>query len=259
MRSVRLLAVGFGMALRRTIAFRVNLVFDVLFALVGLGTSIATILVVFTKAQTLAGWTRSDALALIGTFQIMTGLKSTFLDPNLSWFPQNGVRDGKLDAYLLQPAPGLFLASLAQSTPLALIQTLLGAGVIGVAVAAHPPGVVNVFAWLLLVAVGMAVTWTIGVLLACLAFWAPKLQLDVFYGAAWGLARYPVGIYRRPLRLILTYVFPLALIATTPASSLVHGPRPIVLVGSVLGATACVLLARLCWGAGLRRYTGATS
>lgn len=259
MRPARLLAVGFGMALRRTVAFRVNLVFDILFALVGLGTSIATILVVFTKAQTLAGWTRSDALALIGTFQIMTGLKSTFLDPNLSWFPQNGVRNGKLDAYLLQPAPSLFLASLAQSAPLALIQTVLGAGVVGLAVGPHPPGPGNILGWLLLVAVGLAVAWAIGVLLACLAFWAPNLQLDVFYGSAWGLARYPIDIYRRPLRLILTYVIPLALIATAPASALVHSPRPAVLIGGVLGGSACVLLARLCWRAGLRRYTGATS
>jgi ABC-2 type transport system permease protein len=247
------------MALRRTIAFRINLVFDILFALIGLGTLIATILVIFTKAQTLAGWTRSDALALIGTFQIMTGLKSTFLDPNLSWFPQNGVRNGKLDAYLLQPAPSLFLASLAQSGPLALIQTLLGAGVIGIAMSTHPPGADNVLVWLLLVVVGMAIAWAIGVLLACLAFWAPNLQLDVFYGSAWALARYPIDIYRRPLRLVLTYVFPLGLIATTPASALVHGPRSAVVIGSALGGTACVLLARLCWRAGLRRYTGATS
>lgn len=259
MRPIRLLAVSFGMALRRTIAFRVNLVFDVLMALIGLGTSIATILVVFTRAQTLAGWTRSDALALIGTFQIMTGLKSTFLDPNLSWFPQNGVRNGKLDAYLLQPAPSLFLASLAQSTPLALLQTLLGTGVIGVALRTHAPGAVDVLCWLLLIAVGLTVAWTLGVLLACLAFWAPNLQLDVFYGAAWGLARYPVSIYRYPLRLVLTYVLPLALVATAPASALVHGPRPTVLVGGVVGGSVCVLLARLCWNAGLRRYTGATS
>lgn len=259
MRPFRLLVVGFGMALRRTMAFRVNLLFDILFALIGLGSSVATILVVFTKAQKLAGWTRSDALVLIGTFQIMSGLKSTFLDPNLSWFPQNGVRNGKLDTYLLQPAPCIFLASLAQSAPLALTQAALGAGVTGIAVGTHPPRPGNVLAWLLLIAVGMAVAWTIGVLLACLAFWAPNLQLDVFYGAAWGLARYPVSIYRRPLRLILTYVFPLVLIATAPASALVHGPRPAVVVGSVLAGAACVLLARLCWRAGLRRYTGATS
>lgn len=258
MRSVKLLGVGFGMAVRRTIAFRVNLAFDILVALIGLATSIATILVVFTKASTLAGWTRSDALALVGTFHIMTGLKSTFLDPNLSWFPQNGVRNGKLDTYLLQPAPSLFLASLAQSTPLALLQTLLGAGVVGVALGARSP-VPNVLAWLLLMAVGLTVAWTIGVLLACLSFWAPNLQLDVFYGAVWGLARYPVSIYRHPMRLVLTYVFPLALIATAPASALVHGPRPSVLIGGVLGGAVCVLLARLCWHAGLRRYTGATS
>lgn len=65
--------------------------------------------------------------------------------------------------------------------------------------------------------------------------------------------------YRRPLRLVLTYGFPLALIATIPTTTLLHGPRLLVLAPSVVGAAIACLLAVGCWRLGLRRYTGATS
>ena len=141
MKLLRLLSAGFSMSLRRSVAFRINLVFDVLLAFTGLGTAIAAVLIVFTRADRLAGWSKAEFLSLIGTYQLITGLRSTFIDPNLSWFPETGIRNGKLDSYLLQPASSLFLASLSLSSPLGLIQSVLGVGVLGwgLTVADQPP------------------------------------------------------------------------------------------------------------------------
>jgi ABC-2 type transport system permease protein len=198
---------------------------------------------------------------LIGTYQLITGLRTTFIDPNLSWFPETGIRNGKLDAYLLQPASSLFLSSLSLSSPLQLIQVVLGIGVLGwgIAVADHSPTAGGVASWLVLVVAGIVVTWALSVLLACLAFWAPTLQLDVFYHSAWQLGRYPTDVFARPLRILLTYVFPMALIASVPSTALLRGPRAGVLVAGVAAAGGAAGLAVLAWRAGLRRYSGATS
>jgi ABC-2 type transport system permease protein len=256
-----LLAIGFSLSLRRSLAFRVNLLFDVLLACTGLGTAVAAVLIVFTRADTLAGWSKAEFLALIGTYQLITGMRTTFIDPNLSWFPETGIREGKLDGYLLQPAPSLFLSSLSLSSPLQLIQVVLGIGVLGWAVSAadHAPSVGGFLGWSVLVIAGLVVTWALSVLLACLAFWAPKLQLDVFYHSAWQLGRYPTDVFARPLRLLLTYVFPMALIAGIPSAALFRGPQAGVLLAGVVAAAVVATLAALAWRAGLRRYTGATS
>ncbi|MBA2950903.1 ABC transporter permease [Streptomyces himalayensis] len=261
MKLLRLLGASFSMSLRRSVAFRINLVFDVLLAFAGLGTAVAAVLLVFTQADTLAGWSKAESLVLIGTYQLITALRGTFIDPNLSWFPETGVRNGKLDGYLLQPASSLFLASLSLSSPLALIQLVPGLGVLGwgIVSAERPPSVAGLLGWLLLVAAALVVTWALSVLLACLAFWASKLQLDVFYHSAWQLGRYPTDIFSRPLRLLLTYVFPMALIASVPSATLLRGPRWEVMVGGVAAAGFAALLAVTAWSAGLRRYTGATS
>ena len=255
----RLFATGFSMSLRRTLTYRTNLLFDVALAVAGLLSSLATVLLVFARTDHLAGWTRPETFVLVGTYQLLTGVKAAFLDPNLAWFPTRGIREGTLDTYLLQPAPSLFLASLATAAPLALVEAVLGLGVVGLGAYGHPPGPLGIAAWLLLVLAGAAVTWALGVLLACLAFWAPRLQLDVFYNATWQLARYPVGIYRRPLRLLLTYVIPLALIATTPATALLREPQPATLLTATVAAATATALATATWRLGLRRYTGATS
>ncbi|MET9317853.1 ABC-2 family transporter protein [Kribbella sp. NPDC003505] len=261
MKPLRLLAAGFSMSLRRSLAFRVNLGFDVLLAFTGLGTAIAAVLIVFTRADTLAGWSKAEFLVLIGTYQLITGLRTTFIDPNLSWFPESGIRNGKLDGYLLQPASSLFLSSLSQSSPLQLIQVVLGVAVLGwgIGVADRPPSAGGVAAWLVLVMAGVVVTWALSVLLACLAFWAPKLQLDVFYHSAWQLGRYPTDVFARPLRVLLTYVFPMALIASVPSTALLHDAQLPTILAGVAAAAGTGALAFLTWQAGLRRYTGATS
>jgi ABC-2 type transport system permease protein len=81
----------------------------------------------------------------------------------------------------------------------------------------------------------------------------------VVYGALWQFGRYPVSVYRQPLRFVLTDVLPMAFISTVPALALTRGAGLIlIVVGLVIGIGAIALVG-LVWKAGLRRYTSATS
>ncbi len=255
-----LFGLTFSMSLRRVLAHRVNLAFDVALAVFTLAGALAAVQLVYTQTSSLAGWSKPAMFVLVGTFQLMGGVRSAFVDPNLGWFAER-IRDGRMDLFLLQPAPSLFLASLGSHAPLALTQVALGAGVVGLGLVelGTLPSAVSFAAWLVLLAVGVGVTWALGVLLACLAFWAPRLQLDVMYGAAWELARYPVDIYRRPMRFVLTYLFPMAVITTLPTSALIEGPSLVSVLVTAAAGLGVVLLAGRVWTLGLRRYTGATS
>lgn len=256
----RLLGAAFSMSLKRELAYRGHLAFRALMTVVGLGSSLAALQMVFTRTATLGGWSAGEAIALLGTFQVVSGLRETFVEPNMEWFGSQ-IYDGRLDSVLLRPAPSILQASLGSCAPLALTQSVLGLGlaVVGLHAAGTVPSVGAVLGWLVLLGAGLSVAWAGRLALACLAFWAPRIQLDIVYNSLWQLARYPVDVYRRPLRLVLTYVIPVALISTLPTVTLVRAASPYLVPAAIGLALAAIAAAGLVWRAGLRRYTSATS
>lgn len=259
-RYARLMAEVFSVSLRRELAHRANLLFEVLLTGAGIAAGLGALAVVYSQTDTLAGWTFGEAAALLGTYQIVSGVLSTFIEPNLLWFSSQ-VTEGQLDEVLLKPVPGVLLASLGRCAPLQLSQVALGGVVLAAGLVASEGAVSvgGVLAWLVLVGAAVAATWGSRVALASLTFWAPHADLDVLYGALWQFGRYPVGIYRQPVRALLTYVVPVALIASVPTRALMRGGGVPLVLGGVAAGAAVVGAALWAWQRGLRRYTSATS
>lgn len=260
MKLLKLFGAIFSISLRRELAFRVDLLFQVLMTATGIASGLAALGIVYTQTDMLAGWRLGEAIVLLGTYQIVSGVLSTFIEPNVTWFSDQ-VKSGKLDEVLLKPVSSIFLVSLGRCAPLALSQAAMGMVVLGIGL--HELGAVptlwGITGWLVLLPVGVAITWASRVLLASLALWSPGVSLDVVYGALWQFGRYPVSIYQQPVRFVLTWVLPMAFISTFPARALTYGASAeLLLAGPVFGAGA-ILVVRLVWSAGLRRYTSATS
>jgi ABC-2 type transport system permease protein len=260
LKLLKLFGVLFSISLRRAVAFRADLLFELVVACAGVLASLAALSVVFTRTDELGGWRPGEAIVLLGTFQIVTGLRSAFVEPNVQWFGEQ-VKNGRFDAILLQPASSVFLASLGTTAPLALLQVGLGAGLVVFGLVHGAIGITagGVAAWLLMVVAAAVIMWSTRGVLAAVVFWAFGLSLDVVYDAIWQFARYPVQLYRHTLQVILTYLLPTALIATMPAGALARGAgwTPVAMAAGV--ALGSLLIAHLVWRAGLRRYRSATS
>lgn len=260
MKLPRLFGAIFVMSLKRDLAFRTNLLFQLLLAVTGTGAALFAVGIVYTRTETLGGWQAGEAIVLIGTFTIVSGLLQTFIEPNVTWFNQR-IETGQLDDILLKPVSSLFLASLGRHSPFGLIQIVVGTIVVtgGVRELGEGFDMVNGIAWLALLVTSFALTWASRFLIAMLALWVPGLALDVVYDGVWQFGRYPVTIYNPPVRFVLTWVFPFALITTLPAQVLTRGVSVPVLALSLGLGVAAVALIQLAWNAGLRRYTSATS
>jgi ABC-2 type transport system permease protein len=256
--TVRLFTAMASASLRRSLANRADLAFELAMAVVGSASSLAALGAVYTRTGSLAGWDPASAVVLLGTFAIVSGLRATFVEPNVQWFHQR-ISGGRFDYILTQPASSLFLATLGGCAPAALVQSAVGAALVagGLAAQPHPPSAPAVLGWLALVTAATAAAWATRTLTAAVAFWALGLTLDVAYDAAWQFGRYPVQLYRRPLDLLLTYVLPVGLIATVPASALVRDATPAADAGALAAAAALCALTTAVWHRGLRRYTSA--
>ena len=66
MKLLRLLGAGFSMSLRRSVAFRINLVFDVLLAFTGPGTAVAEITDASCLGPPNAAGTRTNTVEMTG-------------------------------------------------------------------------------------------------------------------------------------------------------------------------------------------------
>jgi ABC-2 type transport system permease protein len=250
----------FSLSLRRELAFRADLVFQVLMTVISLASGVAALGLVYTQTDTLGGWSLAEAIVLLGTYQIVSGILATFIEPNVTWFADQ-VKSGKLDEVLLKPVPSIFLVSLGSCAPLALSQVGTGIVVLGIGLGqlGTVPTPLGVVGWSALLAVGIVIAWASRVLVASLALWSPGVELDVVYRAMWQFGRYPVSLYRQPLRFVLTWVLPVAFVSTFPTLALTRGVRSILIVGGLCIGLVAIMLVRGIWNAGLRRYTSATS
>ncbi|GAA2909446.1 ABC transporter permease [Actinoplanes cyaneus] len=260
MRLFRLLGATFSLALRRSFAHRVNFVFDVAQSVIGIVTALLTTLAVYHQTSSLAGWSRAQALVLIGIFAVVSGVRAALIEPSLSRFVGT-IRDGTLDEVLLRPAPTWFSVTCREQTPLALGQTLLGLGILitGVAGLPYRPGPAAILVAVVLIGCAVALSWAFSLVVASLGFWAGRFELAPLTASLWDVGRYPAGVYGRSLQTVLTYVIPLAGMITLPAQALTGHDPVTSLVAGVSLTVGLVALALLLFRRGLRRYTGATS
>ncbi|SDS71485.1 ABC transporter permease [Microlunatus soli] len=260
MHLLRLYGALVSMSLRRQLSFRTDLAFEVIATVATVASSAAAVLVLFTRVDTIGGFSPAAAILLLGTFHIVTGLRRALVEPNLR-FIAGDVGDGSFDEQLLQPAPILFLVSLGGVAPLALSQTLIGivAAVLGVSRLDRAPSVPLIGCWLLMIISAAVIMWATRCLIAATVFFSLGLTLDVAYDAVWQTAPYPTTIFARPVRFVLTYLLPVAFLATVPAAVLAGTLSPWwTLTGpavAVISSAAAVSI----WRVGLSRYTSATS
>ncbi len=259
-RVSRLLGGIASISLQRDLAYRSEIFVRVgLSVLTAFGT-IASLAAVYSHVELLAGWRFGEAVLVLGMFMIVNGLLLTFIEPNLEWFAEK-LRTGMLDDVLLKPVPSIFLTSFATSRPWSLVDVLMGVavGMFGVASLDVPITAGGVFGSLALVGVGAIAAWAIRLACATASFWAPGLELSVFWYAPWTLGRYPVDAYGKIARTALTYVLPVAFVSTFPARALTRGTSAALLFGGLATAVIASAAVGLLWRFALRRYTSATS
>jgi ABC-2 type transport system permease protein len=247
--------------LQIALAYRADTIVNVLINLMWLGWELLGLSIIFSNTQSLAGWGLGEMIALLGVFRLVNMLMWAVIVPATEKF-NTSVRDGSLDYTLLMPANSLFLVSVARIVPWRIWE--LGLALILIAVGVNYAGAVitwlSLFYFLLLAAVGALVMYSLWVVLVALTFWFVKFDNNVtIMHALMDSGRFPVSIYPPWLRLIVTYLVPIAVATTVPVQGLrgdLSGSQVALFLG--IGAAAFMVATRV-WKAGVRHYSGASS
>ena len=207
------------------------------------------------------GWSYEQALVVVGWFTLLKAILDGAVTPSLNTVVER-IRNGTLDFVLMKPADAQFLVSTARFEPWRIVDLAAGAGILVWAFhlleTVPRPEHVAVSALLLVAAV--AVLYSTWILVVAAAFWVVRLDnLSYLLSSVIDFARWPIHVFRGPLRVFFTVVIPLALMTTYPAEALLGRLAARTAVEAIAGALVFTVAGRLIWTRAIGKYTSASS
>src|SRR5512144_2531521 len=262
LRYLRLLGIQLRASTAVAMQYRIDFLVQGALALFWTTWSLVPIAVVYGKRSAIAGWSFEEALVVIGWFMVMKGILEGAVNPSLASVVEH-IRKGTLDFVLLKPADAQFLVSTQKFQPWRVVDAIAGVVVFAVAFRrlGRWPEPAHVLAAALLLGCAALILYSLWILVVSAAFFVVKVDnLSYLFVSIFDAARWPADVFRGILRVVFTFVVPLAVMTTFPARALLgkgFGPREAAL--AVAGAVAFAAFARLIWLRSIARYTSASS
>ncbi|MDD9265652.1 ABC transporter permease [Paenibacillus sp. GCM10023248] len=241
--------------------YRANFAANVLSTVFWLAMAILTVQLYFYRTQEIGGWNFYEVLVLLGIFNAVHGFIEFILQPNMTRLV-NHIRKGTLDFVLTKPVDSQFYVSFRHLVFWRLSDVVLGLGLVAYALwqMQAMPSLMELAQFAIVFLASLVVVYSLWMGMMMFSFWAVKVDnLSYLFSSFFETARFPVSVYKGFLRVMLTYMFPIAFITTFPASALIgriHGWQVVLSVGIAL---VCFVLTRLLWRFALRHYTSASS
>jgi len=172
------------------------------------------------------------------------------------------VSEGTLDFTLTKPADAQFLVSIQRVEIWKLTDLVLGAGVLVFALVRMGTRLdaVQAAGFAAALAAGGLIVYSFWLMLATLSFWFVRVEnILVIFQSMYEAGRWPVSLYPRWLRFSLTFLVPVAFATTVPTQALSGRLTGRTLLGAGALAVLLLVVSRLFWRAGVRRYSGASA
>jgi ABC-2 type transport system permease protein len=249
--------------------YRADFFAQVLVTLLGIGTQLTAVWVIFRQTPNLAGWSLPQVLALLGVYNFMYGFIGASIAPNMRQVLED-VRQGTLDFALLKPVNSQFLVSVRQFVIWRLTDIVLGLALAiyaSLQIATRPgPGGASSFSlhqaflFPVMLVCGAVIVYSFWLILATTSFWFIRIEnIEMIFWNIFEAGRYPIDVYPLSIRRFLTFGVPLAFITTFPARALCGALETPTVILAVLLAAAMAAVSAWFWRMGLRHYGSASS
>jgi viologen exporter family transport system permease protein len=259
--TLKLLSAFLKVNIQMSLAYRADTVVNILLNLMWLGWELLSLSIIFNNTEMIGGWGFGELIALLGVFRLVHTLMIALIWPNTEKFNQS-IRDGSMDYTLLQPVNSMFLVTFSRITiwrawDLILATILI---VIGINLAGETVTLPSILSFFLLTISGAIVIYSLWIVLIALTFWFTKFDNNVtILQALLDAGRYPVTVYPVWLRILVTFVVPIAVATSIPLQGLrgdLTFSRSLIFIA--IGIVS-FLIASQVWKRGLKQYSGASS
>lgn len=250
-----------GLAMAREMQYRAHFLTTVGVGTAQLALALVPVLLLYSYADDIRGWSGGEVVALVGLFQLVSGLLGAFVAPNMAQMTEL-IKRGELDLLLVRPVSAQFYATVRTVAPAELINATTGLAVViaGLVRAGRGPSVVDVVQAVLVLGAGLVLLTCAWSAMAYLAFWLVSVgPVPMLFHDLLRAGQYPVAFFPAAVRGFLIFAFPVAFATTFPVEAL-GGSGSWLVVGMAWAAAAVVLvLLRAYWRCAIRGYASASS
>lgn len=238
MRLVRLFWKRFLLSLAEAMHDRLDFCIELVAQALIIGINVTFFTVVYQHVPALGGYSYEQALLILGFYQLMDGLTNFILRNNVRFIAKY-VRLGEFDAILTQPVDAQLNILRRFSLPqVGVIVTALGIIAYATSALALPLGQL-IPALAISLVLGFALNWSVFYGISTFGFWLIKMDhLAHLAMVILDLGKFPITAYGPRVGSFLTFVIPLAIVATIPAD-LLFGRE----VWNLIGIAAIVVVA----------------
>ncbi|WP_150275365.1 ABC transporter permease [Paenibacillus tepidiphilus] len=263
MRYFRLIGMFIRAAIQNETAYRLNVVMRLLGTGLSLAGGIGGIAILFHNSGSVNGWEEAETLAVLGVYMLVLSLNGLFVSPSMHKLGGMGgeIETGTFDYTLLRPVAKQFYISVREWSVWPLFDLAVSLGVIGVAARRMEAelSASSLVLFLLSLVIALGILYSLMLLLSSIAFWYRGTYVLWIMGDLLQTGRYPIGIYPKPVKLLLTWVFPVGFIVSTPAEVLLRKSEPVTLLAGLILMLILFALSSVFFNRSLRKYTSASS
>ncbi len=226
-----------------------------------LALSVCLVVFLFSNIRAVAGWDLDRMLILVGTYQLVSGVTNLLFETNMGKLSEY-VNKGELDFILLKPVDSQFLVStrfltLNQVPSILAALATVAAGWVRLGL---QPSALAVLGYVLLVASAVVAFYALWFGTVTFVLWTGRIDnIQYLIIPVMDIARVPIDVVRGIARPLLTFVVPVALIATIPSKALLGLLEPWYVLYGVVIAAALLWLSHRFWHYSLRHYSSASS
>ncbi|MBI4145825.1 ABC-2 family transporter protein [Candidatus Woesearchaeota archaeon] len=258
MKYPKLARAMFAIRLSNAFAYKANFIAICLAKIIGDLVGPLVAIFIYANTQGIPGWSFEQFLLFQGTFIIIMGL-TTNIAIDIFWNVHIAVEFGNLDKYLLKPYNSwLYLLSISVNWE-GLAEILLGTALVTYsAIKLNIPLSINIFLYFILIFTALVFMTSIYTLISAGSIIAVKNEaLNNLFQRFLDFARYPADVYGTGVQFVITFLFPLAISATFPAQTLLHGTTIKGLATMILPTIAFFIISLAAWSYSLRKYSSA--
>lgn len=259
MKYMKVMLKSLAMEISSEMAYKWNFIIKLISLIFADIVAPLVVLLIYTHTSGIPGWNFEQFVLFQGTFTLVLGLNH-FSQVLIPYKVMYEIREGTFDKYLIKPFKTLALLTITSWDLEGMAEVAVGIGLVSWAMLKLGMSVFsfNFLFYLFSILIAYVFLYCLMVLLASLGFLVIKSYalFDLFWKAT-DFARYPMDIYGPSLRLILTFIFPIAIASFYPATVLLKGVDLWMMARMIIPIVIIFTITMFAWSSAMKKYASA--